>query len=129
MSTVEANDAVHGAWQTVRYVVNGTPSEIDGVLLFVDGQWSTLYFVPGSQGPWGSGEAGRYELDGSTLAFHHRLMFQGGGGRPLHLTQQASHVEACPISVDGGTLTIHFPSGNTLLCRRLPRNPPAQETQ
>ena len=112
---------VEGAWRTARYVVKGGASDIDGVLLLVDGHWSTLYFVGGSEGPWGSGEAGTYACDGRTLTFHHRLMFQGGGGRPLHITQTASHVEVCPIAVSGESLTIQFPSGNTLICYRLQR--------
>ena len=53
--------------------------------------------------------------------FVHRLMFQGSGGRPLHLTQTASHVEACPITLTEDSLTIQFPSGNTLVCYRLHR--------
>jgi hypothetical protein len=121
MTAIESIDPVQGAWQTARYIVKGTPTDIDGVLLLVDGRWSTLYFVPGHEGPWGSGEAGAYDLQGRTLSLHHRLMFQGGGGRPLHMTQDASHVEACPITIAGDTLTIQFPSGNTLVCYRLRR--------
>ncbi len=110
-----------GAWRTARYIVNGNATDIDGVLLLVDGQWSTLYFVGGADGPWGSAEAGTYEIDNNLLAFRHRLMFQGGGGRPLHVTQAASHVETCPITVTDDSLTILFPSGNTLVCYRLRR--------
>jgi hypothetical protein len=112
---------LEGAWRTASYVVNGRPTDLDGVLLLVDGRWSTLYFVPGTEGPWASAEAGSYEVEGSTLSFHHRLMFQGGGGRPLLVTQAASHVEACPITLNDETLTIRFPSGNTLVCHRLRR--------
>src|SRR5436305_140970 len=83
-----------GAWRTGRYIVKDNPTDIDGVLLLADGQWSTLYFVGGADGAWGSAEAGTYSFDGATLTFFHRLMFQGGGGRPLHITQTASHVEA-----------------------------------
>jgi hypothetical protein len=110
-----------GAWRTARYIVSGNATDLDGVLLLVDGQWSTLYFVGGAEGPWGSAEAGTYEIDGNLLSFRHRLMFQGGGGRPLHITQAASHVETCPITVTDNSLTIQFPSGNTLVCYRLHR--------
>ena len=109
---------VEGAWRTARYVVKDGATDIDGVLLLVDGHWSTLYFVGGSEGPWRSGEAGTYACDGRTLTFYHRLMFQGGGGRPLHITQTASHVEVCPITLSRESLTIQFPSGNTLICYR-----------
>jgi hypothetical protein len=110
-----------GAWRVARFIVKDNATDIDGVLLLADGHWSTLYFVGGPDGLWGSAEAGTYELDGRTLTFRHRLTFQGGGGQPLHLTQTASHVEACPITLSSDSLTIQFPSGNTLVCHRLHR--------
>lgn len=121
MTTLPLTAPLEGAWRTARYIVQGKATEVDGVLLLVDGRWSTLYFVGGPDGPWGSAEAGTYEFDGQTLTFLHRLMFQGGGGRPLHVTQTASHVEACPTSLSDDSLTIEFPSGNTLVCNRLHR--------
>ena len=121
MCSSDSADPIEGAWRTARYIVNDVPTEVDGVLLLVDGRWATVYFVPGVDGPWGSGEAGAYELDGDRLSFHHRLTFQGGGGRPLHMTQEATHVETCPITIDEDRLTIQFPGGNTLICERLRR--------
>jgi hypothetical protein len=121
MSSVDSVDPIAGAWRTARYTVKGVPTDIDGVLLLVGGRWATVYFVPGREGPWGSGEAGAYELNGPILSFHHRLTFQGGGGRPLHISQEDTHVEACPITIDDDLLTIQFPSGNTLVCERLHR--------
>jgi hypothetical protein len=121
MNRSASSDPIEGAWRTARYVVDNLPRAIDGVLLLVDGRWATVYFVPEREGLWGSGEAGAYELAGETLSFHHRLTFQGGGGRPLYLTQEATHVETCPITIAGDTLTIQFPGGNTLVCERLHR--------
>jgi hypothetical protein len=112
---------LEGAWRTARYIVKDNATDIDGVLLLVDGHWSTLYFVGGPEGAWGSAEAGTYEFEDRTLTFLHRLVFQGGGGRPPHVTQTASHVETCPIALTDDSLTIHFPSGNTLVCDRLHR--------
>jgi hypothetical protein len=111
--------AIEGAWQITSYTVKAESTAVDGVLLLVDGHWSTLYFVAGAEGPWGSAEAGRYEFDGQAISFLHRLMFQGGGGRPLHVTQSASHVEVCPTTITGDAVTIQFPSGSTLVCHRL----------
>jgi hypothetical protein len=119
MTTFESRPKVEGAWSTTSYIVKGQATDVSGVLLLVDGRWSTLYFVGSADGPWGSAEAGSYKIEGHTLAFHHRFMFQGGGGRPLHVTQEASHVEDCPITLNGDTMTIQFPSGNTLICHRL----------
>jgi len=110
MTDSQPTSTLEGAWRTGRYVVKD-----------VDGRWSTLYVVHGPEGAWGSAEAGTYVFDGRTLTFLHRLMFQGGGGRPLNLTQTASHTEACSIVLTAESLTIQFPSGNTLLCDRLHR--------
>jgi hypothetical protein len=119
MTTSESRPRVEGAWRTTSYIVKGQATDVNGVLLLVDGRWSTLYFVGGREGPWGSAEAGSYKVEEHTLSFRHRLMFQGGGGRPLHVTQEAGHVEDCPIRIEEDTTTIQFPSGNTLVCQRL----------
>lgn len=115
------NPALEGVWRTETYVVAGTARVVDGVLFFTDGQWVTLYFVPGEGGPWGSAEAGRYRYDGKRLVFLHQLVFQGGGGRPLQIDQQASREEECDVVLDHDRLTIRFPSGNDLLLRRTGR--------
>lgn len=110
---------VEGVWQTETYVVGGKATPVEGVLFLTTGRWATLYFVPGDAGPWGSAEAGEYRFDRGRLTFLHRLVFQGGGGRPLHLDQQASREEICSVAFDGDRLTIGFPSGNHLQLRRL----------
>jgi len=119
MTTRHNQPTLDGAWRTTAYVVKGNPTDVDGVLLLVDGRWSTLYFIGGAEGPWASAESGTYTFDGRVLSFLHRLMFQGGGGRPLHITQTASHIEDCPVTLTGNELSIQFPSGNTLICQRL----------
>ena len=112
------SSAVEGVWRTETYVVGGTATPVDGVLFFTDGRWATLYFVPGDQGPWGSAEAGRYRYDGGRLVFLHQLVFQGGGGRPVHIEQQASREENCEVAIEHDRLSIRFPSGNHLHLRR-----------
>jgi hypothetical protein len=110
---------VDGVWRTETYVVGGAEQAIDGVLFLTSGRWATLYFVPGEQGPWGSAEAGRYRHDGDRLVFLHQLVFQGGGGRPVHIDQQAGREEECEVALEHDRLTIRFPSGNHLHLRRL----------
>lgn len=112
------SERVDGVWQTETYVVGGNATPVDGVLFLTSGRWATLYFVPGEQGPWGSAEAGDYSFDGRHLTFVHRLVFQGGGGRPLQIDQRAERKEICGVAFDGDTLKISFPSGNHLLLRR-----------
>ena len=111
-------DAVEGVWHTETYRVGGVEAPVDGVLFLTAGRWATLYFVPGEQGCWGSAEAGEYRFDGHRLTFLHRLVFQGGGGRPLHIDQHAEREEECEIVREDDRLTISFPSGNCLRLRR-----------
>ncbi len=110
--------SVEGVWQTETYVVGGNGIPVDGVLFLTAGRWATLYFVPGENGPWGSAEAGRYRFDGQRLTLLHRLVFQGGGGRPLQIDQHAEREEECGVGLEGDRLTISFPSGNHLHLRR-----------
>jgi hypothetical protein len=107
-----------GAWQVETYVVKGSPTAVDGMLLLTAGRWSTLYFVPRPAGPWASAEAGAYKIEGDTLTFYHRLLFQGGGASALEINQTADRVEVCTVQVDGTRMAISFPSGNTLHCQR-----------
>ena len=109
---------VEGVWETKTYVVGGNGTPVDGVLFLTAGRWATLYFVPGEQGPWGSAEAGEYRFEGQRLTFMHRLIFQGGGGRPLQIDQQAAREEECAVVFAGDRLTISFPSGNHLHLER-----------
>jgi hypothetical protein len=109
---------IEGVWAMETYVVGGKETALDGVLFMTAGQWATLYFVPGDQGPWGSAEAGDYNCDGQTLNFFHRLLFQGGGGREVQIDLQENRDEQCSVVFDGDRLTISFPSGNDLRLRR-----------
>lgn len=110
---------VDGVWRTETYVVAGRSTPVNGVLFLTAGQWATLYFVPGDAGPWGSAEAGSYRYEDGTLTFLHRLVFQGGGGRSLAIDEHASREERCRTSLEGGRLTISFPSGNHLHLTRM----------
>ena len=112
---------IEGAWTITDYVVGGTPTVIEGLLLFADGRWTTLFFVGAiDQSPWASGEGGEYQREEDRLVFTHRYTFQGAGGRPLTVNPRNDRVEPCRIEIDRSTLTIHFPSGSELRCRRAP---------
>ena len=111
---------LEGAWRMESYVRNGETVLLTGVLLLAAGRWSTLYFIAGPEtgGHWGSAESGRYRMDGDRLTFHHELTFQGGAGKNLLIDLHSSTVESCPFTLRDETLKIHFPSGNTICCRR-----------
>lgn len=112
--------SITGAWRMESYVRNGEAVSLIGTLLLVDQRWSTLYFVPrtGTKDCWGSAESGQYELKNDQLTFRHELMFQGGGGQKLVIDRARSTVETCTIELTHESLTIHFPSGNVIHCRR-----------
>jgi len=111
--------SVAGAWQLESYAHDGVTTAVSGVLLLTDGQWATLYFVPQSTPGqyWGSGESGRYKLDGDRLTFYHQYTFQGGGERPVRMELNSQVVEECRIELSE-VLTIYFPSGSIIRCRR-----------
>jgi len=131
---------IEGAWRVESYVRKGEATTLDGVLLLTAGRWSTLYFIPqagarpsaqpsaqtgahanaqpGADRHSASAEAGRYELKGDQLTFHHEFTFQGGGGREVVIDLASTTVEKCRIELTRETLKIHFPSGNIIHCRR-----------
>jgi hypothetical protein len=115
-------NVIEGAWRMQSYVRNGESISLNGVLLMTAGRWSTLYFIaqPGTNEFWGSAEAGRYEVKGDQLRFHHEFTFQGGGGKKLLIDLASTTVEECKIVLTSEILGIYFPSGNVIHCRRYP---------
>lgn len=111
---------IEGAWQLESYARGGVSTSVTGVLLLTDGVWSTLYFVPESVAGqyWGSGESGSYTLNGDRLTFHHQLTFQGGANKPILMDLNSKIVEECRIEAFQEMLTIYFPSGSIIRCRR-----------
>lgn len=111
---------IEGAWQLQSYARGDVSTAVTGVLLLTAGQWSTLYFVPQATSGeyWGSGECGRYTLRGDRLTFFHRYTFQGGGDQPIVTNLDSQIVEECRIEASGDQLTIYFPSGSVIRCRR-----------
>lgn len=111
---------IEGAWRIESYVRNGETLSLTGVLFVTAGRWSTLYFIsqPGTDECWGSAESGRYDLKDDQLTFHHEFTFQGGGDKELLIDLASDTVEICRIVLTPEMLTIHFPSGNVIHCRR-----------
>lgn len=119
MSKLDNGLPIEGAWQLESYARGETATPVTGVLLLTAGRWSTLYFVPQSSGQyWGSGEAGHYTLKADRLTFHHQYTFQGGGDKALLMDLDSKVIEECRIESSVDTLTIYFPSGSIIRCRR-----------
>lgn len=110
-----------GAWRMESYQSAAKQdTAVNGLVIFGEGRWSTLFFAPGQDqsGDWASAEAGRYEFEGNQLTFYHEFTFQGGGGRPIFMTQASQVVEVCAVELNEQELEIRFPSGSTIRCRR-----------
>jgi hypothetical protein len=119
MSNQGVGTAIEGAWQLESYARGGVTTAVSGVLLLTAGRWSTLYFVPqAADKHWGSGESGRYTLREDHLTFYHQYTFQGGGDKPIVMDLDSKVVEDCRIELTD-VLTIYFPSGSVIRCRRL----------
>jgi hypothetical protein len=111
---------LEGAWLLESYVRDGVETTVTGTLILAEGYWSTLYFLPASDagGDWGSAESGRYIHQDDCLTFYHQFRFQGGGGQPVVIDLSSTVVEACRITLTALNLTIDFPSGSVIRCRR-----------
>jgi hypothetical protein len=120
MTDADVSVPIEGAWQLESYSRGDVSTAVAGVLLLTSGQWSTLYFVPQANSGqyWGSGESGRYTARSNRLTFYHRYTFQGGGDRPIVTNLDSQVVEECRIEVSKDQLTIYFPSGSIIRCRR-----------
>lgn len=122
--------AIRGAWRTETYVLkDGTRHPVRGLIFFTDKDWTVLFFVtPDGQPPQrGSGEGGTYTLAGNRLVFSHHYNLSAGKAvkgipeSPLRMEVRdaaAAPSEPCTLDRDGDRLTIHFPSGNSMIFRR-----------
>jgi hypothetical protein len=121
-----------GAWEPAQYMLeDGVQHPVAGLIFFAEHDWSVLFFVTNENDTplRGSGEGGTYNLHGDSLIFSHRYHLSGGHAvgslteSPLRMevrsAAQASR-EPCTIDVRNDSLTIHFPSGNTMLFLRRP---------
>jgi hypothetical protein len=131
--SVAAFTDLDGAWRPESYVMkDGVTHEVDGLIVFSQSQWLTLFFVrKGSELERGTGEGGAFTLEGDRLTLHHHLHLSAGKALPnvpetaplrMELRKpEDSTTEPCRIQLGGDRLTILFPSGNRMLFRRVSR--------
>lgn len=137
-NTVSAQPApaapdIRGAWQADTYTLKtGERHRVQGLIVFTASDWSVTFFVtPEGQPPQrASAEGGTYELDGDHLGLRHRYNFSTGKAlpglpaSPLRMTLNEAGqapLESCTVQVAGDTLTLAFPSGNSMTFRRSSR--------
>lgn len=122
---------VRGAWSTVEYrLADGTVHPLSGTIFFAQGRWQVLFFVLDGDGVphRGSAEGGTYTVDGDALVFRHEHNLSAGApmealpASPLRMTVRppaAAQAEPTRFEIDGDSLTIYFPSGNSMRFERV----------
>jgi hypothetical protein len=121
---------IEGVWSAERYVMkSGVEHDVAGHIFFTDGQWTVLFFVLDEEGTprRGSGEGGSYSLDGDRLTLTHRYNLSAGDSMPslpasplrmIARTPAESPLEETTLRIEHDTLTLLFPSGNSMRFRK-----------
>lgn len=124
---------IRGGWQAETYTLkSGERHQVQGLIVFTDGDWSVTFFVtPDGRTPRrASAEGGTYTLEGTRLVLTHQYNFSTGEAvpglpaSPLRMTLNArdsAPLEPCTVTVEGDRLTLAFPSGNAMSFRRSSR--------
>ena len=121
---------IRGAWHADTYILKGGQHyPAKGLIVFTRSEWLVLFFVtPDGKTPQrGSAEGGSYTLTGSALVFTHLYNLSSGQaveGLPESPLRMEVHdasgapTEPSRVELSGDRMTIHFPSGNSLIFRR-----------
>lgn len=118
-------EALVGAWAAESYVLaDGTHHEVVGRIFFTDVDWTVLFFVTEDGEPRrGSAEGGTYRASGKDLVFTHFYHLSAGEAMaglpasPLRMDLRppgGGAEEPSTFRVEGGRLTLFFPSGNQM---------------
>ena len=125
-----APDPIVGSWRPRAYrLAAGAELPVDGRIVFLArsddgsrGEWSVNFFVTGEDGAAvrGSAEGGEWSRDGRSLLLTHQFHLSGGAAAgPLPEAPLAMAFRSCEVTVEGGLLTLFFPSGNSMTFERV----------
>ncbi len=136
-----ASDPIVGSWRPREYrLAAGETLPVDGRIVFLArsddgsrGEWSVTFFVTAEDGAAvrGSAEGGEWSRDGRSLLLTHQFHLSAGAAAgplpeaPLAMAfrsaaeADANHREPCEVTVEGGLLTLFFPSGNSMTFERV----------
>lgn len=140
-------DDLLGSWRPREYrLEDGEVLPVDGRIVFLgedgasEGEWMVVFFVtrgdPGTAAPAGaplrgSAEGGQFFRDGDTLTLTHAYHLSAGEAvgalpeAPLRMAMRShpeaaeNHREPCRFTIEGGRLTLVFPSGNSMVFARV----------
>lgn len=142
----QSGEGLLGSWRPREYrLEGGAVLPVDGRIVFLgeegasEGEWMVVFFVTGgdpgtaaSSGAAlrGSAEGGQFFRDGDTLTLTHAYHLSAGEAvgalpeAPLRMAMRSfpeaaeNHREPCRFTVEGGRLTLFFPSGNSMVFER-----------
>ncbi len=119
---------IQGAWHPEQYILpNGITHNVDGLIVFTESDWNVLFFVTDNGEPRrASAEGGSYFLRGDRLILTHDYNFAYGDEvRGLAATPPsyrilgaAAATELCTVEMTDDSMTLFFPSGNSMTFRR-----------
>ena len=134
-------DPIVGSWRPRAYrLAAGAELPVDGRIVFLArnddgsrGEWSVTFFVTGEDGAAvrGSAEGGAWSRENRSLLLTHQYHLSAGdaagplAAAPLAMAMRsaeeadANHREPCEVTVEGGLLTLFFPSGNSMTFERV----------
>lgn len=98
---------------------------VTGQIFFSDKNWQVLFFVLNENGDpvRASAEGGDYILEQDNLTFYHLYNYSGNDqNAPSMLrvfNQETKQEESCTIKLVGENLTIYFPSGNSMIFKKI----------
>ena len=136
-----APDPIVGSWRPREYrLAAGETLPVDGRIVFLagkgeasGGEWSVVFFVTGDDvtAVRGSAEGGAWSREGTSLLLTHQYHLSAGdavgplSAAPLAMALRSAeeadrnHREPCEVEVEGGRLTLFFPSGNSMTFERV----------
>ena len=130
LAPVAAQTDLDGAWRADEYALaDGVTHPLAGHILFVDGEWSVLFYVLDATGQpvRTSAEGGTYTRSAEDLVFTHLYYTAKGAAvdgleeSPFEMrVNDAGVEEPSRATVNGDYLTLYFPSGNRMTFRRAP---------
>ena len=118
--------SLKGTWRPELYVMKDSDElSVTGQIFFSDKNWQVLFFVLNEKGDpvRASAEGGDYILEQDNLTFYHLYNYSGNDqNTPSMLrvfNQETKQEESCTIKLVGENLTIYFPSGNSMIFKKI----------
>lgn len=130
LTAAQSGEDVRGPWAADEYLLADGPTHVvRGQIFFGERDWQVLFLVMDETGAprRGSAEGGTYERTDDGVVFRHLFnlsvgeAMEGLAEAPLRMVArdpEEAPLEPTRVGVEGGVLTLYFPSGNRMTFRR-----------